>query len=107
MHLVSTCASSPAKHLQCKRAECLQVFYAFSGREVVRDLASQPEFFQNMCTERDHGAAGYFGSTDAQRIDQATGGKLLGQRSLTFSAFLDWGSLYKTAHHSTGILCIR
>ena len=93
--------------LECKCAECLQVFYAFSGREVVQDLASQPEFFENMCRYRDNSAAGYFGSTDAKRIDQATNGKLLGTGSLTFSAFLDWGSLYKTAHHSTGILCIR
>ena len=58
----------------CKDAECLQVFYAFSGKEVVQTLASQPEFFGNMCRHRDHSAAGYFGSTDAKRIDQATDG---------------------------------
>ena len=57
----------------CKDAECLQVFYAFSGREVVQPLASQPESSKNMCRHRDHSAAGCFGSTDAKRIDQATG----------------------------------
>ena len=88
----------------CTDAECLQVIYAFSG---VQTLASQPEFCKIMCKHRDASAAGYFGSTNAKRIDQATGGKLLGPHSLTFSAFLDWGSLYQTAHHSTGILCIR
>ena len=83
------------------------MFYAFHGKDVVQGLASQPEFFKEMCENRDRSAAGYFGSADAKRIDAVTAGKLLGTESLTFSAFLDWGSLYNTAHHSTGIFCIR
>ena len=77
--------------LECKCAECLQVFYAFSGREVVQDLASQPEFFENMCRYRDNSSAGYFGSTDAKRIDQATNGKLLGTGSLNIFSLLGLG----------------
>ena len=83
------------------------MFYAFPGKDVVQGLASQPEFFKEMGENRDRSAAGYFGSADAKRIDAVTAGKLLGPESLTFSAFLDWGSLYNTAHHSAGILCIR
>ena len=72
-------------------------FHAFSGREVLQNLALQPEFSENICRCRDHSAAG---STDAKRFDQATGGKLSGPGSLTFSAFLGWGILSETAHHS-------
>ena len=79
--------------LGCNCAECLQVYYAFSGRECANAGTTV-----QLAT---------LGSTDAKRIDQATGGKLLGSGSLMFPAFVDWGGLYKTAHHSTGILCTR
>ena len=85
----------------------MQVFYFFGVKESIKKLFAKPEWCALRGTGRDTSAAGFYGSREAQRLHDETGGRFSAPSSSAYELGFDYGQIFNFKTHSTGIMVLR
>ncbi|KAK9906510.1 hypothetical protein WJX75_003063 [Coccomyxa subellipsoidea] len=95
------------KLLSSTRVRPRKVFYFFGVKESIKKLFAKPEWCALRGTGRDTSAAGFYGSREAQRLHDETGGRFSAPSSSAYELGFDYGQIFNFKTHSTGIMVLR
>lgn len=85
----------------------VQPFWAFPLRRILQRWFNDSTFTKLREDSLADRKGGFLDGEEAARLEAELGVSMADPRVLHLQAGLDWGSLYKTTNHSTGIVLLK
>ena len=85
----------------------VQPFWYYGVKQILQKWHDNPNFARLRMEADLERKGGYMDADEFKRLDAFTGGLFSAPTSRTVHLGLDWGQVFKTALHSTGIVVLR